>query len=431
VKEFLKLGSLAAAATFLPGLRASLLLILVGAAYGSTAATTLGLSAQFLALTIVAVVGLSITTLFRIRRMGAGDKVSDIAVNSGSTAFAGALLIVIVAIISGALIPIVLSDIDAKQFLPYWYISIVSLVAVIFSSWQTGLLQARNADSKVLKIGLISAAASVGSAVVIVQALADDPVLALSLIAISNALIDVITLVSRSRAVGVVWGVELDGTWGRAFKIFWSHKVKAMRTLPEVAKATADGLILMMVFLTAGLVATWHDVEAGAAVLTAVALMRSLVLPLKQFGMVGGRLAVGAGPEKALLLRSMTMVVSAILLAGAGVLVALKVLMILPPTISTTLVVLLALQLLLEPVTGFLFASMKIIHKPDFAMVQLFRISILFTIPGLVVLAVLGLVTPELVWTVLLSARVIFAIVVVLAVKKIGLAGGITHAKSR
>ena len=419
MKEFLKLGFLAAAASFIPGARASILILLVGDAYGNEAAATLGLSAQFLAITLVAVVGLSISTVFKFKTLTPPRTVSDVAQESGSIAFAGATLVFLVAILGGALIPLMSAGIVIAQFAPYWYISIISLLAAVFSSWQAGLLQARNADSRLFQINSVSAAVAVGLAVVITIFVPDEASLALACIAITNAVVDVVALVSRSKAVRTVWGTELAGLWKQSCRIFWSAKRITFQKLPAVSKATADGLILMLVFLTAGLVATRSDVGAGAAVLMAVALMRSLVLPLKQLGLVGGRLAMTAGRNRIHAVRPMILFVAALMALGAAALIVLKLLSLLPSHISMTLVYLLALQLLMEPITGFLFAAMKIMYKPDFAMKALLSISGLFTIPCILLLSLLDRATPELIWAVLLAARTVFGITVVNAVRRI------------
>ncbi|MFD1847486.1 hypothetical protein [Arthrobacter flavus] len=408
MKKFLTLGSLAAATTLIPGLRAFVLLVLVQAAYGSAAAVTLGVSVQLLGITLVSVVGLSITTVFRVKRSKSPESARAVAVDTGSLAFAGASVVVTVAIVLGALIPLVLHEIDHVQFLSYWYISILSLVTYVFTAWQTGLLQAKNADSHGFRITAVTSLASVVGAFTITQTI-ESPWQALPLIAFLNFSFDLCALYLRTRSVRSVWGSTTDGLWNAAIQTFLANAPATFKKLPGVARATLDGLILMFVFFIAGLVASWQDAGIGAAVLAVIAFMRTLVLPLKQFGMVAGRLNLTSGDSKPTSMPRMLGIVTLLLTAGAMILVVLYQLDVFPPGVSALLIALIIAQLALEPISGFLFASMKIMVRPDFAMKPLYFISLLFTIPALLIIGFTGYSSAEAVWAVLLLARVAFS----------------------
>ena len=171
--------------------------------------------------------------------------------------------------------------------------------------------------------------------------------------------------------------------------------------------AGADGLVYMTIFLLATTVATRSSVTSGAAVAIAVAVMRLLIIPIKQLGLVGGRLiAQGAFESPRTGLRTIRVTASfACIVAALFVLTWGAV----PGDMPMSLAVLLAVQLLIEPVAGVQFAVLKVAVGPE-AGVALLLICYWIAAPALLIgAALLGLDEPWMIWIVLLAVRLAFA----------------------
>ncbi|MDB1086758.1 hypothetical protein PJ985_04155 [Streptomyces sp. ACA25] len=194
-----------------------------------------------------------------------------------------------------------------------------------------------------------------------------------------------------------------------------------LRRLPSLAAGTMDGLVMMSSFLVIVLAA--NQVSAATAAVTAmlVNVARTLIVPLKQFGIVGGRLARSAeapeGTEQRL--RLYTTCVT-LLLAPFAV-----VLLLFPSVVSglaggafahpdaETVIRLLGAQLLFEGITGFGASALKILLSPGASLPYLAAVMYGLVVPLILALAVTGHLTLILLWTVMLGGRIAFAAAVV------------------
>lgn len=146
--------------------------------------------------------------------------------------------------------------------------------------------------------------------------------------------------------------------------------------------------------------------------LFAINTARLFVLPLKQFGMVAGRLAVRSTDASAPPLPRMTAAMCA-LMAVAGTLVVLAGhASLAPESVITSLVWLVAAQLLVEPFTSFLSAVRKVAQRPSATLGSL-AVTIGAVLATLAVLLLGGWLSAVTTWITWICGRVVFAILVV------------------
>ncbi|WP_228474370.1 hypothetical protein, partial [Streptomyces calidiresistens] len=189
-----------------------------------------------------------------------------------------------------------------------------------------------------------------------------------------------------------------------------------LRRLPALVSGTTDALVMMSSFMVVMLVA--HRDGAATAAVTAVLVnvVRTLVVPLKQFGIVGGRLAAAADDPGGIdrRLRLFAGCVTA-LLAPLGLL-----LLIFPAAPgwltgealahpdAETAIRLVGLQLLVEGVAGFGSSALKIVVSPGASLPHLMAVMYGFAVPAVVVLSLAGRLSLVSLWAVMLSARLVF-----------------------
>jgi hypothetical protein len=273
----------------------------------------------------------------------------------------------------------------------------------------TGLFQSRNRDAENLLLTLASAAVQLGVAY-ISAANGQSTLTTVLAAAIAGSLADV---------VAVAWRVVFlapDRTLGirsvaRGAALLVRRPLGAFRELPGSIAGALDGLILMTVFAVAGTIAAGASVVDGAIVVLVVAILRTLIVPLKQFGMAGGRLiaqrrTLGQGDGKQLLTLIATS--SVILWSIAALILLIKAATPLLDLLPWPFVLLMGAQLFLEPVTGVAFAAQKILDRPAFGLRTLAILSFLGTIPALLLLSSMGVATALNVWATVFCARVLF-----------------------
>lgn len=406
MRKFLALGGTAAAASFLPGVRAFLVLALAATGLSAASVVLLGLSAQLLGLALVAAVGVTVATLHRLKRAGVAQA-HDVLRDTGAAAITGGVVAILASVALGVVVPLLISIENVAGFAVFWIACSLSLGFTVGSAWLTGVLQAGDRDRVNLGANIVGTTIAVAGAALAI-AIVTDPWACLIAIAIAGLLADGMAWLLRIASARASWtAVELIGD---PLAAALQDPLKHLRALPQMAVGAVDGLIMMTTLLVAGAVAASTGPAGGAAILTVAALMRSLILPLKQLGMVAGRLCVSNGEPELRLLRSFTLVVSAALAIAAVALVAAVLLGAFPPEVTPLLAVLLALQLLVEPVAGFLFAAFKIIDRPSFGAARMAGVYFGLAIPILLLLGVLDMATPVWVWTVLLAARTGFGL---------------------
>ncbi|MDT0310445.1 hypothetical protein RM780_26365 [Streptomyces sp. DSM 44917] len=191
----------------------------------------------------------------------------------------------------------------------------------------------------------------------------------------------------------------------------------ALRQLPTLAAGTTDGLVMMSSYMVIALAASHSGPVAGAATATLISLARTLVIPMKQFGIAGGRLAKTAtGPVD--IDRRLRLFTGCV----AGLLAPLGLVLILFPGVvavfageslshpdAETATRLLGVQFFLESVAGFGSSALKVLISPGASLRHLAAVMYLFTVPTIVLLSATGNLTLPLLWGTVLVGRTLFS----------------------
>jgi len=139
--------------------------------------------------------------------------------------------------------------------------------------------------------------------------------------------------------------------------------------------------------------------------------MRSVIVPLKQFGIVGARFAL-AERGRADAMRVSTVQANCFILLASATLVLVIARATLPGLggLGWPLVAMMSVQLLIEPWAGVVYAYRKVAVSTSTGLPALFVAYGVVAGPGLALLAATRSASAEAVWGVLLAARVIFAV---------------------
>lgn len=134
-------------------------------------------------------------------------------------------------------------------------------------------------------------------------------------------------------------------------------------SVPDRVMAGSDGLIYMGTFAAATYLASVESVEDGALVALVISYMRLVVIPLKQFGLVGGRMVLQKKGTGGLSSSDVRRAVRLPCL-GAGVIVAVLSLVLLPEDVGYVIAALTFVQLAMEPYSGVSYALGKVVYGP-------------------------------------------------------------------
>ena len=416
VKDFLTRGSAAALSAFIPSVRPALILAIFLAFYGDEVQATVGLTASYFGIAVVVTAGFTVSAVFALAKHVASPAAdyAPILVGEFRVGSAATVVLVVLATIVGLFLPSFI-EVDAALFGAFWFSSIGSLVIMPFGASLSGAFQAKNRDLENLLLGIGVTVVQLGAAVA-VGLIGASPFVAVLTVGLTGFACDLAALLYRS--------MFLDRSRGRALRLmsagireFFASPWSGLRQFPDRTKGALDGLVLMTVFTVAGTVATQNSARDGAIVVTVVAILRAFVIPLKQYGMVGGRLIKqreSVGQDAVRSFRVLTLVSLAILAAVALSLVVLKASTDAISSIPWLILLLMVGQLCLEPITGFGFAAQKILSAPAFGLRTLAIISLCGTIPVLIILPFIQQSTAENVWLTVFGARLVFAIAIAL-----------------
>lgn len=191
-----------------------------------------------------------------------------------------------------------------------------------------------------------------------------------------------------------------------------------IRTMFIAVTGASDGLIIMGSFAVIATLASRISPEAGAITATLISVIRTLVVPLKQYGIVAGRLTKAAGTSTALhpsnRMRLFISMIAAVMIPVGLVCIFLPHLIasavgITDPSMAALLVVRIAgVQLIIEPMAGFASAALKILTVPSAAMRPLIIAMFGIALPVMAILFISGYLTLPAIWLVLLVARLVF-----------------------
>ncbi len=411
VKDFLTRGSAAALSAFIPSVRPALILAIFMAFYGDEVQATVGLTASYFGIAFVVTAGFTVAAVFALAKH-VSSPVSDcgpILVGEFRVGSAAAVVLSVLAVIAGLLLPPIIG-VEAALFYAFWFTSIGSLLIMPFGATLSGTFQARNRDLENLLLSVGATLIQLGAALAVGLAGA-SPLHAVLTVGLTGFACDLLALLYRS--------VFLDRSHGLGARLvlagireFLAKPLLAVRQFPDRTKGALDGLILMTVFTVAGTVATQNSARDGAIVVTVVAILRSFVIPLKQYGLVGGRLIrqrEALGEDAVRNFRVLALISFAILAATALSFVVLRASTTAFSSIPWLIVLLMVAQLCAEPITGFGFAAHKILSAPSFGVKALAIISFCVTIPVLLVLPSINVATAEVIWLAVFGSRVLFA----------------------
>ncbi|MBH0083255.1 hypothetical protein [Salinibacterium sp. SWN167] len=413
VVEFLKRGTLAALGAFIPSAQPAIILAILFAAYGTEVQTAVGLSATFVGVGLVSSAGFAIHAVFAFTGRSLDDRESylrEVSVEFRLAAVAAGLTL-LGAVVVGVVVSLSLAD-SGELFRNYWFASLTSLILLPFSATLSGIFQAQNRDGENLVLTLAAAGVLVFAAAGLAFTNVSPQVFVVGLGMTSSA-VSVANVLYRTRRVTPIYsftlrqltfGWVLDGAFIRS----------ALRALPGRVRGALDGVILMTVFSVAATIAARNSAADGAIVLAVVAILRMIVIPLKQYGLVGGRLIrqrSKSNAEKNRLLWRLIAVTSVCLLVCSVVLVGLGAFTPYLGAIPTVVIAAMAFQLLLEPITGFALGAQKVLDSPGFGLGSLAVISVGLTLPALFLISFWGEATAEAVWLTVVSARFIYFLV--------------------
>lgn len=273
------------------------------------------------------------------------------------------------------------------------------IVIVPHSSVTNGAFQALNRDSENARISVVTSLLQVTGAVVVL-AVSPPLTIALAVVAGISSACAILALAYRMHVLRALIGHPIH-------LVMTERAPSATKAVAQRVAAGVDGAIYLGVFLLATALATRHSLESGAAVALAVAVMRLLIIPIKQLGLVGGRFIVRGkfrSLEAGLSVIRWTAALPCSAVAGC-VLIWGVVLHGIPPLLA----VVLAAQLLLEPVAGVQFAALKVAIGPRAGVILLVLCYCLLA-PTLLLSAVaLGYGEAWQLWGLLLAVRMVFA----------------------
>ncbi|MDO4241647.1 MAG: hypothetical protein Q4C71_03845 [Microbacteriaceae bacterium] len=279
-----------------------------------------------------------------------------------------------------------------------------------FSAVLTGRMQLAQKESMVFGRNLLITSLSIGSVLLVAWVVKQNPdliVYALPAIGIFKSLSYLVMTIMFYRKIGGF------GTCFKQQKLTkYLREIRPSGLLKIVAGAI-DGMVFSAVFAFAIAVSARHSVQDGFVVTLVVAVMRMIVVPSKQFGLVGGRFYASGAIDS---VRT--------IVASSGLILTLGALVILPFYIwqhpgkfSTLLLVLMFAQILLEPFAGVIFGFLKVAAGPGSALWGMLATYLLLALPGLVLLGFWQIASAEIVWTLLFAARLVFTACTILSLR--------------
>lgn len=413
-RDYLGRASLAASALFLPNFRVVIVLLVLAATYPPEVRAAVGLGGSMTAVVTVLASGFVVTTVRActpaLRKSTVGPRGAATALHREFTAAFGAagLLLVVGAVVGIACA--LWTDTDIGGFFAvYWLCAVPAVALTPIGFVLNGAFQSLHRD--VGNLGAAATGTAVQALVAVVVVLAHTPpVVAVAALGGATSVAGVVGAAIRGRQLATI-GLLSARTVRSAARSAIGRPTAALRSLIERGAASVDGLVFMVTFTVAVLVASAYSPASGAAVALAVSLMRSTIVPLKQFGVVGARFVLKEqGQPNAMRLATVQTSCVALLLGAAAILVGARA--VVPPLdeLSWVLVAMMVTQLVLEPWGGVLYAYRKVAESTFRGLPALFGAYCGIAAPGLLLIAILHVATAEATWAVLLLARIAFVV---------------------
>lgn len=390
--SFFRKGSVLALTAILPGGQALAMVALAGLLHGASSGSRVGLVLQLAGLSTVAFVGVTILVVNRC-----GAKTSEWRVRLHELRLLARCASLISATVYAGFVAFLASLEElAGAGLVFAIASGVAVSCIPLLSWQAGVMQVLDLERLNLVWGVLIAIAPV-VALIFLRGCAAS--VALGVAGSVWSLVVVASVLHREYAAsraGATIGRVPPGVAGLR---------GVVRDLISSLLGASDGLMMMVVFTVLLTLAHIAGDSEALGVAFAINVARIFVLPLKQFGMVGGRLVLqGAGAVS-----SYVGLMCAVLSIIAIALVACAMLDIHLSGVSPELFLLLALQMTIEPFGAFLSTMRKVIEGPS-ATVAGLAVCLVLVVAASCCLLYFGLFTAVNVWLVWVAGRIVFAV---------------------
>lgn len=382
-------------------LGASFVLLAVALAVGRTDfAAIIGTTATISGLGTLINVGVGIGTL---RDLGQArtDPVRIADALAGNLRLASAVSFLVVAISAAAGVALSsASPPGSTLVVALWVALVVQLPANVLSS-HTSVLSAafqhlgREKDNLTITLtrSLVGLALGVG-----IVLLVPDPLLAIALQSALASLMVLAMLVERRRRL-VRAGVRVRLLRAPDF---------SPRRIGDRVLNSLDGAVFLLLFMFAQTIAASISVGVAAQVAAGVALCRTIIIPLKMIGQTAGRMSLQDRDRGSNHLIASFAAVGIFVVPAAAALLLLAAVGV-SPVGDATLSVLIAVQLLLEPFSGSLFAYLKVVFG---ATAGLLGLILTYLVLAPAVLLACRFLAPDAaaLWTGLVLVRFLFSV---------------------
>jgi len=385
------------------------------AAFGPTTVSMYGISLSVYGVAVVLCAGHGIAVVARLSRHHAGRMAVGESrapfVELLATAWASTVALITLTLLFGVISALVL-PVDPVEYATAYAAATIGAVLLPLGQCVIGKQQVlgmeRTSTAHSIETFLI------GTALALIGIwLAPSASIALVAIGLSGLCADAWGFARRRASLGS----QDRGVIRAGLHQFLAAPMTTMRGVPRTAAGGYDGLVLLTTFTTVSQIALHVSPTAGAVTVTVITFVRSIVIPLKSVGLVGGRLVVQQSRtlthSRDLVRRVIRTVACFLVPVGAVIAIApwpLQQLLGLPPGQDVEWVIrLVGIQLILEPIAGVGSGMLKVIVKPTSVLLPLLLCMWAFALPTIAILAATQHLTLVGIWLVLLIARVIFS----------------------
>lgn len=273
------------------------------------------------------------------------------------------------------------------------------IITIPYTNFASGTMQALGRDGANSAVALAGCAAEIALGAIVFLVLRPSLATALFVASFGSGVMSIVFLLYRVQYIQ------------RVVKFRFNFRARLNKNWPRSlwfsVMAGLDGLVYMLVFSAAVIIASGYSPASGAAVAGAVAVARLFILPVKQLGFVGGRwIAQGVMPPADGL--RFVRLVSFIVCAACALLFLSWA--IISTSVPIALALLVALQLTLEPVAGVEYAVLKVAAGPQAGVLWLIVCYGVLAPLGLIAIAGFEIGEAWIIWSLLLLVRALFAL---------------------
>lgn len=388
------------AAGFIPQATATIVVGLSSVYNGSDELTSfLGLIAAFNGLSLVLSVGASVCVIRELSQRGVDKSPSTVIGRNLQIANTLSLCSILFAVIFLMGYTMVIDSSFAGVAWCYFISQSLVLLTAPHSAVFNGAFQFLDRNRENLQAALVVGLVTIAAAVVV-----------LAVLPVTSVLLIMLGLIQSAAALGVlIWRRRSLSRWVAAPK--WPVGIRwCKREIFDRIAASVDGAVFMAMFALVQVLAAAVSPQVGAQIALAVALVRTVVVPVKQIGLNYGRMLVADQAPRVGAMRELTTLtlatwcfiipITSVGLIWSGLAE--------PVGASWTLTILIAVQLLMEPFAGVLYGAAKVTIGPR---AGLFGLLIIYVVVLPAALLPLSLTdgTAEQFWLLLLIARGLFA----------------------